>query len=163
MDSPNSEWIQRHYDPEVNGAEEMENISQLKLEIKEVLKKKNRAYRDGLSIQFQFHDRIYRKKNELLYASQVRLFKHSVHKIKMHVQNFTLVVDFHGMRLKEAEIFGEMLLLDIPNSITRMQWITGAGTHSKHEICVLKQRLKEVLEFYKIKYEEMQDGLNFII
>jgi DNA-nicking Smr family endonuclease len=161
-------WKRQQYDPDVDIEKEEEIINALKLEIKELERKKREAYKNGLREQLNYFINRKTEKEKDLKNSILNIIKHSIldnsFGKSLNISEefpFTCVVDFHGLKVKEAEVLGELLLEKKDVHIKKMKWITGVGNHSKNNFSILKQKLKGLLQYYDISYEEQSDRLIF--
>ena len=159
------DWIKKNkiYDLDIDYS--LKEINRLNNSIKDIKKKKKDALYNSHMGLFDYlcrkEDSIY---NEINYHNE-NLVRNKLVNINYKTEYFPdkLIVDYHFLRVYEATILGDMLVTDKTHGFKNMVWITGVGKHSKNEIGVLKAKLKDVLIYYNIKYEESKDRLIFTL
>jgi len=157
------EWICKYKLDFVNVSEKHTLINNLKTEIKDNRKKKKDAYRNGHMGLLDYLQRTEDSLYDEIYKHDEELVRHILPTLKYNTYIHKLEVDYHSLRVNEACILGDMLLIDVPKGVKWMTWVTGVGAHSKNNYCILKARLKDVLAYYEIKYEEGSDRLTFAL
>jgi len=140
-------------------------IDNLKNEIKDIKKKKKDAH---INRHLGLLDYLQRQESSLyreIDKHNESLMRGKLHTIKYTIEDFPprLIVDYHFLRVHEAVMLGDMLLCDNSHGFRNMVWVTGIGNHSKGGFGVLKAKLKDLLIYYDIKYEESPDRLSLIL